>query len=109
MKKHHVAAPVGVIAVVVGVVGGWAGAASAATGIGGHDCIWPTHAFLEMTSTGKQYIAVEATGGAGWSENHFGPYSVPAHNFVNSLQEDAQSGIVDATGSISSYGWGCSV
>jgi len=107
MKKRYK----GLVAlgVAAALVGGMSVPASAVTGIGGYNCTWPTHAFLELRSSGTQYIAVQATGGAGWSSNRWGYSSTVRRNYVNSLQEDSAYGEIDSNGYIQSYGWGCSV
>lgn len=83
--------------------------ALAATGIAGKDCVWPTHAYLELRSSGDQYIGVMATGGAGWSQNNWPSSATVRRNYVNSLAEDAAWGEIDSNGYIQGYGWGCSI
>ena len=91
------------------VLGSVVPASAVSTGLLGHNCTWPTHAFLEMRSSGTQTIKVKATGGAGWSSNYWGNSATVRRNYVNSLTEDSAEGYIETSGSLNSYGWGCSI
>lgn len=73
------------------------------------NCNWPTHAFLEIESTGSQYLSVTGTNGqtntGSWPSS-----GTVRRNYTNSPTEDANSGY--ASTSAASWfkaGWGCSV
>lgn len=74
----------------------------------GKDCVWPTHAFLELYSAGTQYIKVTSHDGNSAFRNW--PHSnTSRRNWVNSLKEDAKSGQVKTSDIINGVNWGCSV
>jgi|GEM_PF-3209129 len=107
MRKKNIVAISLVLAGLSTAIAGPAFAQS--SGFSGADCGWPTHAYLEIESTGTQYLRVDGTNGqintASWPSS-----STLRRNYTNSPTEDSTYGFADT--SASSWfkaGWGCSV
>lgn len=99
---------VGALILSDGLVGGVGASATADATYGSKDCIWPTHAFIEATTTGAPTLSI--TAGNGTVTSRTVDYSTTfVRNYVNSADEDAQGGSVVGELSLQSGGMGCSV
>jgi len=71
---------------------------------------WPMHAFLEIKSTGSQYLSVKGTGDQVRTRSWPGNTNDSVRHYLNSPTPNAKSGY--ASTSVSSWdlaGWGCSI
>ena len=67
-------------------------AAAMTTYYGPHECYWPMHAFVEGSATNTVTLRITGTAGAGTRSGTWNNGSVATRHYVNSPNEDQQSG-----------------
>lgn len=109
MKKTLTMSAAAVLVAIFAI--GAAGPASAqSANFAGKDCVWPTHAFLEITSKGTQELSVTASGGGGTTSNSWGYSATSRRHVVDSTREDATKGYAYTSwANWDNAGWGCSI
>lgn len=67
-------------------------AAAMTTSYGAHDCGWPTHAYVEGVATNTVTLKITGTAGTGTRSGTWNNGAVATRHYVNSPNEDQQSG-----------------
>lgn len=67
-------------------------AAAITTYYGAHECYWPTHAYVEGSATNTVTLKITGTAGTGTRSGTWNNGAVAIRRYVNSPNEDQQSG-----------------
>lgn len=67
-------------------------AAAMTTSYGAHECYWPMHAYVEGVAKNTVTLKITGTGGTGTKSGTWNNGAVATRHYVNSPNEDQQSG-----------------
>lgn len=109
MKKKARLGFIGLAGAALLVAGTALPAAAVTTYYGANDCVWPTHAFVEGKATNTVTLKITGTAGTGTRSGTWNNGSVATRHYVNSPNEDQQSGSAYTNASAWVFqGFGCS-
>ena len=83
---------IGVVGAALLVAGTALPAAAMTTYYGAHECYWPMHAYVEGSAMNTVTLKITATAGSGTRSGTWSNGSVATRRYVNSPNEDQQSG-----------------